>query len=141
SLIANWQAEAARIAPALRVLPLQGSRRSRRFAHIGGHDAVLTTYPLLCRDVDTLAAQPGHLVGLGVAPTVENAGSGAASALRRRDARHRLCVTGTPLENHLGELWAHFDFLVPGFLGDARSFARVWRRPIETGGESLRALL
>ncbi len=141
SLIANWQAEAARIAPALRVLALQGSRRARRFAHIGGHDVVFTTYPLLWRDVETLAAQPWHLLVLDEAQMVKNAGSRAASALRRLDARHRLCVTGTPLENHLGELWAHFDFLMPGFLGDARSFARVWRRPIETGGETLRARL
>jgi SNF2 family DNA or RNA helicase len=50
-------------------------------------------------------------------------------------------VTGTPLENHLGELWAHFDFLMPGFLGDSRSFQRIWRKPIETQGETLRAQL
>ena len=56
-------------------------------------------------------------------------------------AQHLLCLTGTPLENHLGELWAHFDFLMPGFLGDARSFLRTWRKPIETNGETLRAQL
>ncbi len=72
---------------------------------------------------------------------VKNAASRAAAALRRLQSRHRLCVTGTPLENHLGELWAHFDFLMPGFLGDARSFARHWRKPIETNGETLRAQL
>jgi superfamily II DNA or RNA helicase len=141
SLIANWQAEAARHAPSLRVLTLQGADRSRDFARIGDHDVVFTTYPLLWRDIEALSAQPWHLLVLDEAQMVKNAGSRAAGALRRLRARHKLCVTGTPLENHLGELWAHFDFLMPGFLGDARTFQRVWRKPIETNGETLRAQL
>jgi SNF2 family DNA or RNA helicase len=141
SLIANWQAEAARIAPALRVLTLQGAQRAAQFARIGEHDVVFTTYPLLWRDIETLQRQPWHLLILDEAQTVKNAGSRAAGALRRLQGRHRLCVTGTPLENHLGELWAHFDWLMPGFLGDARSFARQWRKPIEDNGETLRAQL
>jgi len=141
SLIANWQAEAQRIAPSLRVLTLQGAARSRHFARIADHDVVFTTYPLLWRDIDALQAQPWHLLILDEAQMAKNAASRAATALRRLRSRHRLCVTGTPLENHLGELWAHFDFLMPGFLGDARSFARQWRKPIETNGETLRAQL
>lgn len=141
SLIANWQSEAARHAPALRVLTLQGADRSRDFARIGAHDVVFTTYPLLWRDVDALCAQAWHLLILDEAQMVKNAASRAATALRRLSARHRLCVTGTPLENHLGELWAHFDFLMPGFLGDARSFQRIWRKPIESNGETQRAAL
>jgi SNF2 family DNA or RNA helicase len=141
SLIANWQSEAARFAPALRVLTLQGTARTRDFERIAEHDVVFTTYPLLWRDISALRQQPWHLLILDEAQMVKNAGSRAAGALRRLDARHRLCVTGTPLENHLGELWAHFDLLMPGFLGDARSFARQWRKPIETNGETLRAQL
>jgi superfamily II DNA or RNA helicase len=141
SLIANWQAEAARIAPALRVLTLQGSRRQRDFDRIAEHDVVFTTYPLLWRDIEALQTRPWHMLILDEAQMVKNAGSRAAGALRRLDARHRLCVTGTPLENHLGELWAHFDLLMPGFLGDSRSFARLWRTPIEDNGETLRAQL
>jgi superfamily II DNA or RNA helicase len=141
TLIANWQAEAARIAPALRVLTLHGTDRAKRFGDAAGHDLVLTTYPLLWRDIGTLAQQPWHLVVLDEAQMVKNAASRAATALRRLQSRHRLCVTGTPLENHLGELWAHFDFLMPGFLGDIRSFQRSWRKPIETQGETLRAQL
>ena len=141
SLIANWQAEAARCAPRLRVLTLQGTARARDFANMAEHDIVFTTYPLLWRDVDALQAQPWHLLILDEAQMVKNAASRAATALRKLRSRHRLCVTGTPLENHLGELWAHFDFLMPGFLGDARTFTRVWRKPIETGGETLRAQL
>jgi superfamily II DNA or RNA helicase len=141
SLIANWQAEAARCTPALRVLMLQGTARRKDFSRMAEHDVVFTTYPLLWRDIATLQGQPWHLVVLDEAQMVKNAGSRAAAALRRLQTRHRLCVTGTPLENHLGELWAHFDFLMPGFLGDARSFVRVWRKPIEDGGETLRAEL
>ena len=141
SLIANWQAEAARHAPALRLLTLQGAERARDFTRLAGHDVVFTTYPLLWRDLPALQAQPWHLLILDEAQMVKNAASRAARALRRLNARHRLCVTGTPLENHLGELWAHFDFLMPGFLGDARSFQRLWRKPIETHGETLRAQL
>ncbi|CAN5745744.1 hypothetical protein BH11PSE8_BH11PSE8_20950 [soil metagenome] len=141
SLIANWQAEAARIAPSLRVLTLQGADRAKHFQRMAAHDVVFTTYPLLWRDISALQAQPWHMLILDEAQMVKNAGSRAAASLRRIHARHRLCVTGTPLENHLGELWAHFDFLMPGFLGDARSFLRVWRKPIEINGETLRAQL
>ncbi len=141
SLIANWQSEAARFAPALRTLTLQGATRSRDFARVSDHHVVFTTYPLLWRDIAALQAQPWHLLILDEAQMVKNAACRAAGALRRLHARHRLCVTGTPLENHLGELWAHFDLLMPGFLGDARSFARLWRKPIETNGETLRAQL
>ncbi|WP_374671309.1 DEAD/DEAH box helicase [Acidovorax temperans] len=141
SLLFNWQAEAARMAPDLRVLALHGPDRARRYPHIGQHDLVLTTYPLLWRDVDALAAQPFHLLILDEAQMVKNAGSRSARALRKLQAPHLLCLTGTPLENHLGELWAQFDFLMPGFLGDVRSFNARWRKPIEENGETLRAQL
>jgi superfamily II DNA or RNA helicase len=141
SLIANWQAEAARVAPALRLLTLQGPRRAADIARITEHDVVLTSYPLLWRDAMALQRQPWHLVLLDEAQMVKNAGSRTATAARRLNARHRLSLTGTPMENHLGELWAQFHFLLPGFLGDARSFARDWRTPIEKNGETLRAQL
>ena len=141
SLIFNWQQEASRMAPTLRVLTLHGPAREADFARMAGHDLVLTTYPLLWRDIDALAAQAFHLLILDEAQMVKNAAGRSARALRRIHARHHLCLTGTPLENHLGELWAQFDFLMPGFLGDARSFARTWRKPIEENGETLRAQL
>jgi superfamily II DNA or RNA helicase len=141
SLIFNWQAEARRMAPALRVLTLQGPERADLFADIKQADVVLTTYPLLWRDLEVLKAQEFHLLILDEAQTVKNAASRSADAVRQINARHRLCMTGTPLENNLGELWAQFDFLMPGFLGDMRSFARLWRKPIEVNGETLRAQL
>ena len=141
SLLFNWEAESARMAPGLRVLALHGPDRARSYELIASHDLVLTTYPLLWRDADRLAAQPFHLLILDEAQMVKNAGSRSARALRTLQSGHRLCLTGTPVENHLGELWAQFDFLMPGFLGDARQFAQRWRKPIEENGETLRARL
>ena len=138
SLIFNWKHEAARFAPALRVLSLHGKERHGLFDKIPEHDVALTTYPLLWRDHETLEKHEYHLLILDEAQTVKNAGSQAAQVVRRLKTRHRLCLTGTPLENHLGELWAQFDFLLPGFLGDAKSFTRIWRTPIEKQGDSLR---
>jgi superfamily II DNA or RNA helicase len=141
SLLFNWQAEAARVAPALRLLTLDGPDRSQRIARMADCDVVITSYPLLWRDAMALQRQPWHLVVLDEAQMVKNAGSRTATAARRLNARHRLCLTGTPLENHLGELWAQFHFLLPGYLGDARSFQRDWRTPIEKNGETQRARL
>ena len=141
SLLFNWQQEAQRIAPQLRVLVLHGDARSDRFAQIGQADLVLTTYALLWRDLPALAAQAWHLLVLDEAQTVKNAAGRSATAARKLQARHRICMTGTPLENHLGELWTQFHFLMPGFLGDARSFSRLWRKPIEEQGQTVRARL
>ena len=138
SLIFNWKHEAARFAPDLRVLSLHGPERKSRFAEIPGHDVILTTYPLLWRDAGELMRYSYHLLILDEAQTVKNAQSRGAEAVRRIDTRHRLCLTGTPLENHLGELWSQFDFLLPGFLGGNRQFARHWRTPIEKQNDSRR---
>ncbi|MEA9980077.1 SNF2-related protein, partial [Pseudomonas sp. RTS4] len=128
SLVFNWQAEARRMTPSLRVLALHGPERAADFSRMGQYDIVLTTYPLVWRDLDALARQPFHLLILDEAQTVKNAAARSAGAIRRLQARHRLCMTGTPMENHLGELWSQFDFLMPGWLGDARSFSRLWRK-------------
>jgi len=138
SLIFNWKREAERFAPALKILSLHGKDRAERFPLILEHDVVLTTYPLLWRDEEAIAAHDYHLLILDEAQTVKNAASRAAQVVRKLKARHRLCLTGTPLENHLGELWAQFDFLLPGFLGDAKGFNKTWRSPIEKLGDKLR---
>ena len=138
SLIYNWKSEANRFAPALRVLSLHGPERKTRFPEIAEHDVVLTTYPLLWRDAEELKQHSYHLLILDEAQTVKNAQSQSAEAVRKIDARHRLCVTGTPLENRLGELWSQFDFLLPGFLGSSKQFTRHWRTPIEKQGDIAR---
>ncbi|MCE1182390.1 MAG: DEAD/DEAH box helicase [Rhodocyclales bacterium] len=138
SLIYNWKNEAARFAPELRVLSLHGPERKSLFTEIPHCDVALTTYPLLWRDAEELKQHSYHLLILDEAQTVKNAQSQSAEAVRQIDARHRLCLTGTPLENHLGELWSQFDFLLPGFLGGSKQFTRHWRTPIEKQGDIAR---
>jgi len=142
SLIFNWKREAQRFAPQLTMLSLHGKERAEHFPTIPEYDVILTTYPLLWRDEEALAEHEYHLLILDEAQTVKNVSSQAAQVVRKLSARHRLCLTGTPLENHLGELWAQFDFLLPGLLGDVKEFTRTWRTPIEKyGNRSRRDLL
>ncbi len=135
SVLPNWRSEIAAFTPGLSVLWLHGLTRKESFASLGEADIVLTTYALLPRDIDVLAAQEWHVVIADEAQAVKNPATGAAQALRRLQSRHRLALTGTPLENHLGELWALLDFVSPGFLGDAHRFAKEWRTPIEKHGD------
>ncbi|MDH1265634.1 DEAD/DEAH box helicase [Pseudomonas sp. GD03944] len=138
SLIPNWQDEAARFTPQLKVLALHGIKRRGQFKHIAEHDIVLSTYALLPRDLKVLGAQPYHLLILDEAQNIKNPRSKAALAASQINARHRLCLTGTPLENHLGELWSLFNFLMPGWLGDSKSFTQDYRTPIEKQGNEQR---
>ena len=131
SVVPNWQAEAERFAPELRVLSLHGPDRGKRFAEIGDSDLVLTTYALLPRDAERLLSVAWHLAVLDEAQAIKNATAKATQLVCKLEARHRLCLTGTPVENHLGELWSQFAFLMPGLLGDAKRFGRVFRTPIE----------
>ena len=135
SLMGNWQAEAARFAPGLRVLLLHGKERKASFDQVGSADVVLTTYALLGRDEPALRRHRYHLLILDEAQYIKNSRSKAAQTVRLLDARHRLCLTGTPVQNHLGELWSQFHFLMPGLLGDDKQFNTVFRKPIEQRGD------
>ncbi|MCP2071426.1 UNVERIFIED_ORG: SNF2 family DNA or RNA helicase [Pseudomonas lini] len=138
SLIPNWLDEAAHFTPQLKVLALYGAGRKKHFERLAEYDLVLTTYALLPKDVERLAAQPLHVLILDEAQYIKNPTSKAAQAARELNARQRLCLSGTPLENHLGELWSLFHFLLPGWLGDVKSFNRDYRVPIEKRGSDVR---
>ncbi len=138
SLIPNWVVEAEKFTPSLRVLTLHGLARKERFADIPGHDLVLTTYPLLARDHAVLTAQDWHVVVLDEAQTIKNPNATTTRQALRLKAEQRLCLSGTPLQNHLGELWSLFDFLAPGFLGGQKSFRTRFRTPIEKHGDTER---
>ena len=139
SLMGNWQDEAARFAPSLRVLLLHGAERLERFERMDAYDLVLTTYALLPRDEEPLRRQQFHLLILDEAQYIKNPRSKATQTAGLLQARHRLCLTGTPLENHLGELWSQFHFLLPGLLGREKDFNRDFRLPIEKSGDAGRA--
>lgn len=136
SLMSNWRRETERFTPDLKILILQGTERKQLFYKIRDYDLILTTYPLLSRDEETLLEHEYHYLILDEAQTIKNPLSKAAQLVRRIKANHRLCLTGTPMENHLGELWAQFDFLMPGFLGDIATFKKLYRTPIEVHGDS-----
>ena len=138
SLMFNWKAEARRFAPDLKVLVLHGPERKGQFQWIEDSDLVLTTYPILGRDIDWLKRERWHLLILDEAQAIKNPRTRASRAVRQLQARHRLCLTGTPLENHLGELWSQFDFLMPGLLGSDARFRAHFRQPIEKGGNAER---
>lgn len=131
SLIPNWEAEAEKFAPQLKVLSLQGKDRANRFNAIADADLVLTTYPLLSRDAETIMPIEWHMIVLDEAQAIKNPATRATQIVCELQARHRLCLTGTPIENHLGEVWSLFDFLMPGMLGNNKDFSKRFRNPIE----------
>jgi SNF2 family DNA or RNA helicase len=117
SLIFNWKAEAARFTPTLRVLDHTGVARARNASAFAEADLVLTTYGTLRRDALLLRDVFFDTVVLDEAQAVKNPGTEAAKAARLLKSEHRLALSGTPVENHLGELVSLFDFLNPGMLG------------------------
>lgn len=139
SLLENWQAEATRFTPQLRMLVLHGKQRSQQFKHIAGAHVVVTSYPLAVRDMAHLASHAWHYLVLDEAQRIKNSRSQATLALKALNARHRLCLSGTPLENHLGELWSLMDFVSPGLLGNEAQFREHYRNPIEKRQEPLQA--
>jgi superfamily II DNA or RNA helicase len=122
SLIFNWQREAARFAPELRVLDYTGLERKNVVGEIEQSDLVLTTYGTLLRDIEQFTKQRFDYVFLDEAQAVKNPNAQSAKAVRLLQAGHRLALTGTPVENHLGDLWSIFEFLNPGMLGGMESF-------------------
>ena len=141
SLMTNWVNEARKFAPDLQVLVLHGADRKQNFAAGPTHDVVLTTYPLIARDHEFLLGRDWHIAVLDEAQTVKNPDAATSKLVRGIKATHRFCLTGTPMENHLGELWSIMSFASPGYLGDKTAFTRQWRTPIEKRADVARAAL
>ncbi len=137
SVLVNWVREAKRFAPSLEVRMWHGLRREH-FPPPDEAHIIVTSYATLRRD-RVLQSQAWHYVILDEAQAVKNPDSKTRAVIRRLEARHRLCMTGTPLENNLLELWSLFDVLMPGYLGTRREFQQFIRRPIERGTDPERA--
>jgi SNF2 family DNA or RNA helicase len=129
SLVSNWQKEAARFAPNIRIYVHHGT--TRRKDGIEDADLVLTTYGTAVRDLSTLRAVEWERVVCDEAQAIKNNGTRQAQAVRAIPARTRIALTGTPVENHLAELWSIMDFCNPGMLGPAKRFRRRFQEPIE----------
>lgn len=140
TLIHNWQAEAARFAPGLSVHVHHGASRSAPQHSFRDVDIVLTTYGTLLRDIDALANVPLDSVILDEAQAIKNAGTRTAKAVQRLSAPHRVAMTGTPIENHLGELWSLFEFLNPGLFDKAVVGKNALGGQTAIGAETRRAV-
>ena len=136
SLVGNWKQELARFAPQLDALFVHHSeapaealeRLAREPAHeLAGRDVVVTTYALV-KKLDWIAKQPWRLVVLDEAQAIKNASSVQTKAVKRLRAESRIALTGTPVENQLGDLWSLFDFCCPGLLGSAGEFRGFVKR-------------
>jgi superfamily II DNA or RNA helicase len=122
SLIFNWMQEAARFTPGLKVLDYTGLERLAAADRFDEYDLVLTTYGTLRRDILRLKDFRFDYAILDESQAIKNSASSSAKAARLLSADHRLAMSGTPIENHLGELWSLFEFLNPGMLGAASMF-------------------
>ena len=136
SLMGNWHSEAARFCPGLRTLVLHGAARHELADSVAEHDLVIAPYSLLQRDRERWLQLQWHLVVLDEAQNIKNASTNVAQVVSALQARHRLCLSGTPMENHLGEIWSLFHFLMPGFLGSQQRFRELFRNPIEKQGDT-----
>ncbi len=138
SVVPNWRAEIARFLPSARVVTLTGKERAARFPEIDDADIALTSYALLQRDIHELEEREWSMFVLDEAQAIKNPRSKGAAAALRIQAGQRIALTGTPVENHLEELWSLYNATVPGLLSDRTRFARVFRAPIETRGDNER---
>ncbi|RAO62258.1 Non-specific serine/threonine protein kinase [Micromonospora saelicesensis] len=139
SLVGNWQREAARFTPELRVHVHHGAERARGAeftAAAHGADLVLTTYSVAARDAADLAGIDWHRVVVDEAQAIKNASTRQAEAVRALPARQRVAVTGTPVENRLADLWSIMQFANPGLLGPAATFRKRFAEPIERHGDA-----
>jgi non-specific serine/threonine protein kinase len=136
SLIFNWQREAERFAPGLRVLTHADGDRDQSLQSFTEHDVVLTTYGVLLRDIEQFRQYAFHYVILDESQAVKNPLSRSARAVRLLCGDHRLVLTGTPVENNAIELWSQFAFLNPGLLGSLEYFRQEFASPIERDGST-----
>ena len=135
SVLPNWERECQKFVPHLKVLVIYGARRENMFKEIKNADVVITTYALLRRDLDELLKYEFNAVILDEAQNIKNPNTITARSVRKLNSKMRLCLSGTPIENNLFELWSLFEFLMPGFLGSQHSFQRGIVKPIKDGDE------
>ncbi len=131
SLIGNWKSEIAKFTPNLTILELYGSDRATKFKNISKYDLILTTYQLAQRDEEKFKKIDFLYIILDEAQKIKNPKTKMAIAIKSFKADYKLALSGTPIENHLGELWSIFDFLMGGFLDNLKTFKSLYQNPIE----------
>ena len=135
SLVANWTAELRKFSPHLTTEVLHGIERHEKRENLDDVNVVVTTYTVLTRDIEFMKPLPWHLVVLDEAQAIKSPEARATRAVCQLRAENKVCLSGTPIENNLDELWSQFAFLMPGLLGDRRGFTKRFRTPIEKSGD------
>jgi superfamily II DNA or RNA helicase len=138
SLIGNWKSEIEKFTPDLTYLALYGNERAKLFTEVQNYDILLTTYQLCLRDQEKLQKMEFSCIILDEAQKIKNPKAKMTLAIKSFHAKHKLALSGTPMENHLGELWSIFDFLMPGFLGNLTFFKQQYQTPIEKNNDIAR---
>lgn len=136
SVCGNWESEAAKFAPSLRVRWITTGSRERRALEADAHDLFIMSYTLFQQETESLAETEWATVVLDEAQAIKNAGTKRSQAAMKINAQFRMITTGTPIENHLGELWNLFRFINPGLLGSLDSFTNRYAIPIEKNGDA-----
>lgn len=141
SVVPNWISELQKFAPLLNATILHGNKRTEQFQKVNKSDVVITSYALLAKDIEELKKYSWRGVVMDEAQYIKNPATKMSQSACMLKAEHRICLTGTPVENHLGELWSQFHFLNPGMLGSAKRFSELFRVPIERQGNMERQKL
>ncbi len=141
SVVFNWEKECNRFAPDLKLLTHHGLERKRGADHFAEYDLVLTTYATMRNDIETFKDYQFNYIILDESQNIKNPVSQTAKAAYILQSRHRLVLTGTPVENNTLELWSQFAFLNPGMLGSLNSFRALFALPIEKYGDEESATL
>ncbi|GIV38760.1 MAG: hypothetical protein KatS3mg033_0560 [Thermonema sp.] len=135
SLVYNWQLEAEKFTPGLKIFVYTGTYRNKDISQFQGYDIVLTSYGIVRLDIDLLKDFPFHYVILDEAQAIKNPSSNISKAVNRLKSKHRLILTGTPIENSTLDLWSQMNFVNPGLLGSQAYFKRHFLYPIERDGD------
>lgn len=134
SVVPNWTSELARFAPSLKIYQAVGADRERDLAAISSVDVVITNYAILFKDIELLGQIDFNVAIFDEAQAIKNPKTGSYWAAQKIKARMKIPVSGTPLENNLQDLWAHFNLTMPGFLYSLEAFKKIYRKPIEKEG-------
>ena len=141
SVIFNWSNEIKKFTPSLSHVVIHGPRRHIDLEKLDEVDLIITSYALLGKDVEHYQPLSLYYLILDEAQYIKNPKTKVYESILKLPAQHKLCLTGTPMENHLGEFWSQFNFLLPGFLGGHRQFTKLFKTPIQTHGDQERKVI
>ena len=131
SLLGNWKAEVEKFTPSLTYISIYGTERGTKFREMMKYNIIFTTYNLIVRDFEIYQKEEFEYIILDEAQKIKNPATKSTQIIKKLNSNYKLALSGTPVENHLGELWSIFSFVMPGFLGSLKTFKQAFINPIE----------